>query len=74
MSSNNLICTCHYKGQSFYGKINQLSDHNISRITEARKKREEISGAYLHHEQIQQLPEQFNKEIHGIHSRPCYKL
>jgi hypothetical protein len=75
MSSNKVLtCTCHYKSQTYYGQINELSNHNISRINEARKKREEIGGTHLHIEQIQQLPGHFDKEVHGIHSTPCYKL
>ena len=71
---NKLTCICHYEGQSFYGQINELSDHNITRLQEAKKKREELGGNHLHSYQIRQLSGEFNKEIHGIHSQPCYKL
>ena len=70
---NKLTCICHYHGQSFYGDINELSDHNISRLQEAKKKREELRGNHLHYDQVRQFPSEFNKEIHGIHSKPCYK-
>ena len=67
---NKLTCICHYEGQSFYGEINELSDLNIKRLQEAKKKREELGGDHLHSHQIQQLPGKFNKESHGIHSKP----
>ena len=72
--TNTLICVCHYDGQSSYGEINQLSDNNISRLLEAKMKREKLGGSNLHMKQIKQLPENFNVDTHGIHSRPCYKL
>ena len=72
--TNALICVCHYDGQSSYGKINELSDNSISRLLEAKTKRERLGGANLHSKQIKQLPEEFNVQTHGIHSRPCYKL
>lgn len=72
--TSKLICVCHYDGQSFYGEVNKLSENNISRLMEAKKKREELGGDHLHLHQIQQLPNEFKFERHGIHSRPCYKL
>jgi len=72
-TNNKLICGCHYDGQSSYGAINKLSEHNVSRLIEAKKKREKLGGDHLHLNQIQQFPKKFNFETHGIHSRPCYK-
>ena len=58
----------------FMVKSTSYLDLNIKRLQEAKKKREEIGGDHLHSHQIQQLPGKFNKESHGIHSKPCYKL
>ena len=46
--TNQLIRICHHGGQLFYGKINALSDHNISRLNEAKTKRQELGGDHLH--------------------------
>ena len=51
--TNRLTCICHYDGQSTYGEINKLSESNISRLLEAKKKREELGGDHLHLKQIQ---------------------
>ena len=72
--TNKPICCCHYDGQSLYDEINRLSESNLSRLIDAKKKREEIGGEHLHLNQIQQLPDSIDIEKHGIHSRPCYKL
>ena len=70
---NNFTCIIHYKNQSSYSSVKPLSDIKIQRIRDARKKREDIGGSYLHLDQILQIPEIINKEIHGIHLEPCYK-
>ena len=36
--TNQLTCICHYEGQSFFGKINEFFDHNISRLNDAETK------------------------------------
>lgn len=68
-----LECIIHYECQSSYCKVKPLSDVNIRRINEAKEKRVEIGGRYLHEDQIRQIPETIDQEIHCVHSDPCYK-
>jgi len=71
--TSNLECIIHYENQSFYGQVDRLTDINIDRINDAKRKREEVGGSYLHENQIRQIPENINKEIHGVHRSTCYK-
>lgn len=73
-NSKNLICVCHYPGKSSYTEIKELSQTNIDRLKEAKQKRERIGGSNRHFQQVQQIPESFDLEKHGVHSRPCYNL
>ena len=68
-----LKCIVHYLDQKSYSNIKNLSEVNITRITEARKKREELGGDNVHHDRILQIPDVIDPEAHGIHLEPCYK-
>ena len=70
--NKNLECICHYPGRSSYSEIKTLSNANIERLTKAKQK--ELGGSNLHQHQINQIPQDFDLEKHGVHSRPCYKL
>ncbi len=73
--SKKLECVCHYPGKSNYSnEIKTLSQNNIDRLVQAKQKREELGGAHLHLQQVQQIPQTFDLEKHGVHSRPCYNL
>lgn len=72
--NENLECICHYPDRSSYSEIKTLSDTNIECLTKAKQKREELGGTNLHQHQINQIPQDFDLEKHGVHSRPCYKL
>ena len=67
-----LKCIVHYKSQS-YSKIKDLSEVNITRIMDAKVKRESLGGDNLHAEQTSKIPEEINTDIHGIHMESCYK-
>ena len=68
-----LKCIVHYENQLTYSKVKPLSDVNIKRIYEARKKRTELGGQNNHLEQITQIPENVDPNLHGVHLDPCYK-
>lgn len=67
-----LKCIVPYKSQS-YSKIKALSEVNITRIMDAKAKRESFGGDNVQAEQTNQIPEVLNTDIHGIHMEPCYK-
>ena len=68
-----LSCIVHYPEQNSYQNIKKLSDASLHNINQSKIKREEIGGLHLHYEQIQQIPENINFELHGVHLEPCYK-
>lgn len=60
--NNQLINICHHEEQSCYGKINELSHHNISRLNETKTKHHELRDDPLRCKQIQHPPDQFNQK------------
>ena len=70
---SNLKCIIHYENQVSYSEIKSLTETNLRRISEAREKRNELCGKNNHLEQIKQIPEKIDPELHGVHLEPCYK-
>ena len=70
---SNLKCIIHYENQVSYSEIRSLRETNLRRIPEARKKQNELGGKNNHLEQIKQIPEKIDPELHGVHLEPCYK-
>ena len=68
-----LNCIVHYADQTSYHNIKKLSQTNIDKIRKTKIKREEIGGDHLHENQISQIPNNIDLEIHGVHLEPCYK-
>jgi len=68
-----LKCIVHYSNQSCYSPIKILSQTNIQKIKEASEKRQRLGDSNLHHDQVCQIPDLVDPEIHGIHLEPCYK-
>jgi len=66
-------CIIHYENQSKYSVIKKLSPTNVTRILEAKEKRINVGGKNEHRDQIKQIPDEINEELHGIHLEPCYK-
>ena len=74
MNEPKRTCIIHYEDQSSYSPtVKKLSAINIARISEAKEKRIKLGGANEHKEQIIQIPDEINPELHGIHLEPCYK-
>ena len=46
-----MYCVVHYKNQTKYSNLKNLSELNIDRIQLAKEKRMRIGGAYSHEEQ-----------------------
>ena len=65
-------CIIHYKNQSKYSNIKELSEDNKNRITAAKQLRESLGGDDHHEDQCCSVPETFS-DIHGIHLEPCYR-
>ena len=63
----------HYKSQTKYSKLKNLSELNIERTQLAKEKNMRISSAYSHEKQCSMTPLLVNQKIHGIHLEPCYK-
>ena len=70
---NNLKCIIHSENQVSYSEIKSLTEMNRRRISEAREKRNELGGKNNHFEQITQIAEKIDRELHGVHLEPCYK-
>ena len=70
--NKNLNCIIHYENQSSYSIIKKLSETNINRIFEA-KKRSRTGGRNSHADQIKQIPTEIDLELHGVHLAPCFK-
>ena len=68
-----MYCVVHYKNQTKYSNLKNLSELNRERIQLANEKRARIGGAYSHEEQYSMIPLLVNPEIHGIHLESCYK-
>jgi len=68
---NRKKCIIHYEGQSSYSELKDLSETNIKRIKEAKKKRQEIGGAHCH-SQAELVPEEIDHNKYGVHLNPCY--
>ena len=51
-----LKCIVHYAAQTSYSNIKKISEVNINKIREAKKKREEVGGDNLHWDQVVQIP------------------
>ncbi len=66
-------CIIHYENQSKYSVIKKLYPTNISRILDAKEKRINVGGKNDYKEQIRQISNEIDEEIHGIHLEPCYK-
>ena len=62
-----------YENQVSYSEIKSLTEKNLRRISEARQKRKELGAKNNHLEQIKQIPEKIDPELHGVHLEPCYK-
>ena len=67
-----LKCVVHLDGQTSYTKLKTLSETNITRLKEAKKKRLDLGGNH-NNQQVANLPEDLNKENLGVHLEPCYK-
>ena len=70
---SNLKCIIHYENQVSYSEIKSLTETNPRRISEAREKRNELGAKNNNLEQIKQVPEKINTELHGVDLEPCYK-
>ena len=70
---SNLKCIIHYENQVSYSEIKSLTETNLRRISEAKEKRKELGAKNNHLEQIKQIPEKIDPELHGVHLEPCYK-
>ena len=70
---SNLKCIIHYEYQVSYSEIKSLAEMNLRRISEAREKRNELGGKNNHLEQIKQISEKIDPELHVVHLEPCYK-
>ena len=71
--NKNLNCIIHYENQSSYSIIKKLSETNINRIFEAKEKRSRIGGRNSHADQIKQIPNEIDLELHLVHLEPCFK-
>ena len=71
--NKNLNCIIHYENQSSYSIIKKLSETNINRIFEAKEKRSSTGGRNSHADQIKQIPNEIDLELHGVHLEPCFK-
>ena len=70
----NLKCIIHYEHQVSYSEIKSLTETNLIKISEAKEKRNERGGKKNNHlEQIKQIPEKIDPELHGVHLEPCCK-
>ena len=67
-----MYCIAHYKNQTKYSNLKNLSELNIERIQLAKEKRMRIGGTYSHEAQCS-ISFLANHEIHGIHLEPSYK-
>ena len=61
---SNLKFIIQYKNQVSYSEIKSLTETNLKRISEAREKRNELGGKNNHLEQIKQIPEKVDPELH----------
>ena len=68
-----IICIVHYTNQAKYSKLKALSDANKTKIKKTKELRESLGGRNYHGDQCERAPEDFNDDIHGMHSEPCYK-
>lgn len=68
---NKKECIIHYEGQRSYSKLKCLSETNINRINEAKKKRQEIGGVHCP-PQVGHVPDDIDHVKHGVHLNPCY--
>ncbi|XP_066933544.1 uncharacterized protein [Clytia hemisphaerica] len=66
-------CIIHYENRNNYSTIKKLSQRNIERILEAKEKRTKLAGDFEHKDQIRQIPDEIDENLHGIHLNPCYK-
>lgn len=66
-------CIIHYENRNNYSTIKKLSQRNIERILEAKEKRTKLGGDFEHKDQIRQIPDEIDENLHGIHLNPCYK-
>ena len=71
--NTSLNCIIHYENQSSYSIIKKDSEANINRIFEAKEKRSRIDGRNSHANQIKQIPNEIDLELHGVHLEPCFK-
>ena len=70
--NTSLNCIIHYENQSSYSIIKKDSEANINRIFEAKEKRSRIDGRNSHANQIKQIPNEIDLELHGVHLKPCF--
>ena len=68
-----MYCVVHYKKQTNYSNLKNLSELNTEKIQLAKGKRMRIGGAYSHEQQCSMIPLLVNHEVHGIHLEPCHK-
>ena len=68
---NELNCILHYEA-SQYSQMKKLTEMNIERILEAKRKRIEL-GSDHHHPQVDTVPKEIDCNIYGVHLEPCYK-
>ena len=68
-----MYCVVHYKNQTNYSNLKNLSELNTEKIQLAKGKRMRIGGAYSHEQQCSMIPLLVNHEVHGIYLEPCYK-
>ena len=71
--NKNLNCIIHYENQSPYSIIKKLSETNVNSIFEAKEKRSRIGGRNSHADQIKQIPNETDIELHGVHLESCFK-
>ena len=66
-----LNCNVHYEA-SQYSQMKKLTEKNIERILEAKRKRIEL-GSNHRHLQVDTVPNEIDCSIYGVHLEPCYK-
>ena len=66
-------CIVHYTNQKSHSKTKKLNDTNLEKINQAKLKKLELGGANAHKEQVDNIPDVVNPDIHGVHHGRCYK-
>ena len=71
--NKNLNCIIHYENESSYSTIKKRSDSNINRIFEAKEQISRIGGRNSHVDEIKQIPNEIDTELHEFHLELCFK-